>query len=185
MRQKVRAFEWKSVRSVFIALALVVFVLGLGIRLLDLTDPPLDFHAWRQFRSATIARGMYYVMASDVDPEARQVAENLGSQFEKLEPLISERIVALAYLAIGQEILWVARLFAIIYWMIGGVALYALAVRISSRAGAALSLGFYLLLPFGVIASRSFQPEPLMVMWILLATYAIFRWTETKIWRHL
>ncbi|MFV2043575.1 MAG: ArnT family glycosyltransferase [Anaerolineales bacterium] len=183
MRQQQRSFEWKSVRSVFLALALVVFVLGLGIRLLDLTDPPLDFHAWRQFRSATIARGMYYVMARDVDPEARQVAENLGSQFEKLEPPISERIVALAYLAIGQEILWIARLFAIIYWMIGGVALYALAVRISSHAGAALSLGFYLLLPFGIIASRSFQPEPLMVMWILLAAYATFRWTEAKLWR--
>jgi len=178
-----RNIEWKSARSVFIALALVVFVLGLGIRLLDLTDPPLDFHAWRQFRSATIARGMYYVMASDVDPDARQIAENLGRQFEKLEPPISERIVALAYLALGREILWIARFFAIIYWMIGGVALYALAVRISSHVGAALSIGFYLLLPFGIIASRSFQPEPLMVMWILLATYATFRWTETKIWR--
>ena len=183
MRQKFRTFEWKSVSGAFIALALAFFVLGLGIRLLDLTDPPLDFHAWRQFRSATIARGMYYVMASDVDPEARQIAENLSRQFEKLEPPISERIVALAYLAIGREILWIARLFAILYWMIGGAALYALAVRISSPVGAALSLGFYLLLPFGVIASRSFQPEPLMVMWILVATYAIFRWTEAKTWR--
>ena len=183
MRQKIRTFEWKSVRNVFLALALIVFILGLGIRLLDLTDPPLDFHPWRQFRSATIARGMYYVMASDVDPEARQVAENLSRQFEKLEPPISERIVALAYLAIGQEILWIARLFAIFYWMVGGVALYALAVRISSHVGAALSLGFYLLLPFGIVASRSFQPEPLMVMWILIATYAIFRWTEAKTWR--
>ena len=183
MMQKLRTLEWKSVRSVFIALALLIFILGLGIRLLDLTDPPLDFHAWRQFRSATIARGMYYVMDSGADPEARQVAENLGRQFEKLEPPISERIVALAYLAIGREVLWVARLMAIIYWMIGGVALYALAIRISSPVGAALSLGFYLLLPFGVIASRSFQPEPLMVMWILVGAYATYRWTESKTWR--
>ena len=82
MRQIIRSFEWKSTHSVFIALALAFFVLGLGIRLLDLTDPPLDFHAWRQFRSATIARGMYYVMASDVDPEARQIAENLGRPYD-------------------------------------------------------------------------------------------------------
>ena len=183
MRQKFSAVERKSVRSAFIALALMIFVLGLGIRLLDLTDPPLDFHAWRQFRSATIARGMYYVMDSSADLEARQVAENLGRQFEKLEPPISERIVALAYLVIGREVLWVARLLAILYWMIGGVALHALAVRISSPVGAALSLGFYLLLPFGVIASRSFQPEPLMVMWILVGAYATYRWTELKTWR--
>jgi hypothetical protein len=36
---------------------LVILVCGLGVRFFDLTDPPLDFAATRQLRSALIARG--------------------------------------------------------------------------------------------------------------------------------
>ncbi|HZW03329.1 MAG TPA: hypothetical protein VFF68_05355, partial [Anaerolineaceae bacterium] len=47
--------RWLAVASLILLLAA-----GLGLRLLDFTDPPLDVHAWRQLRSASIARGMYY-----------------------------------------------------------------------------------------------------------------------------
>ena len=39
---------------------LILFGLGFAIRMVDLTDPPLDFHPTRQLRSAIIARSMYY-----------------------------------------------------------------------------------------------------------------------------
>jgi len=48
-------------------------------------------------------------------------------------------------------------------WLLGGLALYALARRIASADGALVALLYYLFLDFGVIASRSFQPDPLMV----------------------
>ena len=44
----------------------LLFTFGLGIRLYDLTDLPLDFHPTRQLGSAVIARGMYY---QDLDPK--------------------------------------------------------------------------------------------------------------------
>ena len=49
-----------SRRSLLTLLALLVLLLGLGIRLVDLTDPPLDFHATRQLRSAILARAAYF-----------------------------------------------------------------------------------------------------------------------------
>ena len=45
---------------------LLLLLLGLGIRLLDLTDPPLDIHPTRQLHSALMARGMYYQGRTDV-----------------------------------------------------------------------------------------------------------------------
>jgi hypothetical protein len=44
------------------------------------------------------------------------------------------------------------------------------------------ALGYYLILPFAVQASRSFQPDPGMVMWIILSVYALYRWWEKPTW---
>ena len=91
------------------------FTIYLKLRFLDLDDPPLDFTAWRQLRSATIARGMYYDMLPDNGNLQQSLAISLGKSFEKLEPEIFERIVALSYLLIGKEILPIARVWAIIF----------------------------------------------------------------------
>jgi 4-amino-4-deoxy-L-arabinose transferase-like glycosyltransferase len=45
------------------------------------------------------------------------------------------------------------------------------------------ALAFYLFLPFGVFASRSFQPDPFMVMWMLLALYSLQCWSEGQKWK--
>ncbi len=166
---------------------LFVLLLGLGLvlRMLQLTTPPLDFHPTRQLRSAIIARGMYYQSLPDADPRLREIALNTWATMERYEPPILERIVASTYRVLGSEQLWVARLYSSLFWIIGGAALYALVRRMLSAGSALFSLGFYLTLPWGVIASRAFQPDPWMVMWILLAAYALYRWSENAFssWR--
>lgn len=165
--------------------ALFVLILALGgvLRFLDLTDPPLDFHPTRQLRAAIISRGMYYQMLPDADPAIRQKAIELWKFQELYEPQIFERVAALTYLVMGGEHLWVARVYAILFWLIGGAALYALARRMTTHWGALAGLAFYLVAPFGVSASRSFQPDPFMVMWLILATYALYRWSEAHTWK--
>lgn len=160
-------------------LVLLIIAVGLWVRLVDLTDQPLDFHPTRQLRSAIIARGIYYQSLSNVDVDVRNQAMLFWSSMEVYEPTIFEWLVAMTYRLIGSEQLWVARLYSCVAWLIGGLALYALLRRIFSPAAGVFSLGFYLLLPWGVVASRVFQPDPPMVMWILLSAYALFRWGET------
>jgi len=164
-------------------LAALLLLAGLGIRLYDLTDPPLDFHATRQLRDAVLARGIYYRYLPDPDPETYEVATSLANGIADYEPPIVEHIVAFTYLLAGGEHLWIARLYSILFWAIGGVALFALARRMTTPAGALFALGYYLLLPFAVYASRSFQPEPFMVMWLILTLYAAYRWSETRTWK--
>ena len=161
---------------------ILVFLAGFAIRVYDLQDPPLDFHAVRQLRSALISRSVYYQLDKTLDPDLRQKALVTAS-LEEYEPPIFEQIVGLTYFLIGSEKLWVSRIYLALFWSIGGWFLYLLLRRTASFYAALCSLAVYFSLPFSVIASRSFQPEPWMVMWILIAAYSILRWSETRSWK--
>lgn len=168
----------KNKYSRLLALIGVLFILGIALRLFDVTDPPLDFHAWRQLRSASIARKLYYDVLPTAGDELQEKASQLGS-FEPLEPPIFERMVALAYRLAGQEQLWIARVLAIVTWVLGGLPLYLLARRLTSPRGAVVSLAYYLFLPFSVIVSRSFLPDVPMTVMMLTSIYFIYRWAES------
>ncbi|MGD0005511.1 MAG: glycosyltransferase family 39 protein, partial [Anaerolineaceae bacterium] len=163
-------------------LLVVVFAMGLGIRLYDLKDLPLDFYAVRQLRSALIARSVYYQINPKMDLAQRQEALDT-SNLEIYEPPILEEIVGLTYEVIGSEQLWISRIYTSVCWLIGGLALFGLGRRFFSFDTLLVGLGFYFYLPFSVIASRSFQPDPWMVMWILVFAYTLNRWRETPTWK--
>ncbi len=167
-------------RVVFAILAGVLVLLGFLLRMVDLTDPPLDFHPDRQLRSAVIARGMYYQLSPSSDPDTRELAAELRAATPRYEPEIFERMVSVAYLLAGREVLWMARVFAAAFWMIGGLFLYLLARRMTTPVAGLVGLAYYLFLPFGVIASRSFQPDPFMVMWLLAAAFSWYQFADKR-----
>jgi hypothetical protein len=188
-----------KLQSIILWLAtLAVFALGLGIRLYDITDEPLDFHPTRQLRGAIIARGMYYDILPDADPDTKDKAIAFWFSTGQYEPSILEYIVSRTYLLIGGEHIWVARLYNSLFWIIGGIALFILTRSMlwDSRSkefpkrsyiiawiSALVALAYYLLNPFGVQASRTFQPDPGMVMWIILTIYALHNWSQTRSWK--
>jgi len=163
-------------------LPLILLLIGLGLRLVDLTDPPFDFHPTRQLRAAIIARGMYYEMLPGADPVLREQASTLRMALISYEPQVFERLVALTYLVAGGEHLWIARLYAILFWCLGGWFLFDLARRTVSWIGGLAALGYYLLLPLAVTASRSFQPDPLVTLWILASLWVAYRWSQARTW---
>lgn len=159
--------------------AALMLLLGFGLRMYDLTDQPIDFHPTRQLRSAIVARGMYYKMLPDADPALREQAINYWYSTGQYEPSILEYLTARVYLMLDGENLWVARVINSIFWVLAGLALFDLARRATSPAAALLALAYFMVLPFAVQASRSFQPDPGMTMWIVLAAYTLYRWSET------
>jgi 4-amino-4-deoxy-L-arabinose transferase-like glycosyltransferase len=161
----------------------LILILGFGIRLYDLTDPPLDFHSTRQFWSALIARGMYYEKL-DLAPEwQRDLAVSTWQGQPAIEPTIFETIVAATYGLVGDEIIWIPRIYAALFWVIGGLGLFFLARNMTSVDGGVIAVIFYLFLPFGAIASRSFQPDPLMVSALIWGWWGFFRWTKVRNWQ--
>ncbi len=155
-----------------------LLLLGFGLRLVDLNDPPLAFHPTRQLRSTLIARDIYYQILPNADPQKAELASTFRKRLGIYEPPIFESMVAVGYLFTGGESIAVPRVLNSIFWLLGGLALFGLARRFSADMGALLALTFYLVLPFGVEASRSFQPDPLMTSLFLGGFYALYRWME-------
>ncbi|MGW8142792.1 MAG: ArnT family glycosyltransferase, partial [Anaerolineales bacterium] len=162
---------------------IILFVLGFAIRMVDLTDPPLDFHPTRQLRSAIIARSLYYRSLPETDDWHRQVAVSQYTGEGIIEPLVMETIVATTYRVIGSDPVWVARIYSSLFWVIGGLGIYFLTSAMTSPDGGVLATAYYLFIPFGIIASRSFQPDPLMVMLIVFALWAVYYWYRKPSWK--
>ncbi|MBI1793532.1 MAG: glycosyltransferase family 39 protein [Chloroflexi bacterium] len=166
-----------SSRLTLIVTLIALFGLGLGIRLFDLTDLPLDFQPTRQLLSALKARGMFYQTAPNIPDWQRQMAIQQWKTKAEVEPEVFERIVAFTYRFTGEQ-LWVARVYSSLFWIVGGIFLFLLVRDLVSTDGAVIATAYYLFFPYAVIASRSFQPDPLMVMLIILFWWAVNRWAD-------
>ncbi|MBK6795149.1 MAG: glycosyltransferase family 39 protein [Anaerolineales bacterium] len=160
--------------------ALFILLLALGglLRLLDLTDPPLDFHTSRQLRNSLVAREIYYNALPSATDEQRQLATSFANAVGKYEPPVIETIVAYSYFLTGGENIAVARIWMTFFWLAAGVALFDLMRRIASPWAALIALAYYFVLPFSVQVSRSFQPDPLMTSAFVIGVYFLYRWSE-------
>ena len=166
-----------------IVIVVVILVCGFVTRLYDLTDPPLDYAAARQLRSAMIARGKYYASLEDVPEWQRDIARKQQNIHGMIEPEIIENITVATYQVVGGEYVWIARIYSSLFWVLGGLALYSLTRGMVSNDGAVVALVYYLFVPFGLVASRTFQPDPLMTAMIVTAWMAFYHWNRTSSWK--
>lgn len=160
----------------------LIFAVGLGLRLYDLSDPPLDFHPTRQVHSALIARGMYYEGQADDAAGRRELALALWQTEGQIEPPIFERLTAWTYGLVSQPDLRIPRLYAIFFWMVGAVFLTWLAIDMCGWGGGWVAALFFLVWPYGVVGSRAFQPEPLMIALMVMALWAAMHWERRGTW---
>jgi 4-amino-4-deoxy-L-arabinose transferase-like glycosyltransferase len=173
--------KWKKITA--IAAVLVIFLAGLGIRLYDLTDYPFDFHPTRQMHSYLIARGMYYENNPEIPQWQQEMAVQQWKAEGTIEPQLMERMTAFGYKLVGTDAFWIPRLLSILFWMAGSIALLLLCKELFSFKAGLVALMFYLFLPYGAIASRSFQPDPLMVAMIVFTWWGITRWQRLQNWK--
>src|SRR6266498_3045935 len=172
-------FSSRAARTLALVL---IFGIALAIRLYDLTDLPLDFHPTRQLLSAIKARGLYYETQPDgVSTWELETAIRQAKLKADVEPVVFERLVAFTYRFTGER-LWIARIYSSLFWLIGGIFLFMLVHNLVSFEGALFSTVYYLFFPYAIIASRSFQPDPLMVMLILAFWWMFSRWMQSPSW---
>ncbi len=164
-------------------LFIILLALGGLLRLLDITDPPLDFHPSRQLRNTLVARDIYYSLLPSASAEERDLAQTFASSVGRYEPPVVESIVAVTYFFTGGENIASARVWETLFWLLAGVALFDLMRRAVSPWAALIGLAYYLVLPFSVEASRSFQPDPLMTSAFVIGVYFLYRWSEEQTWK--
>jgi len=171
-----------SSRGLLAVTLVLLFGLGFGIRLYQLTNLPFDFQPTRQLLSMLKARGMYYATNPAGIPDwQRQMAIQQWKTRADVEPSIVENIVAFTYRFTG-EYFWIARIYSSLFWIIGGVLLFLLVRDLISTDGAVIATAYFLFFPYAVIASRSFQPDPFMVMSIVSFWWAFQCWTKKPSW---
>jgi 4-amino-4-deoxy-L-arabinose transferase-like glycosyltransferase len=143
-----------------------------------------------QYRSAMIARSIYFRLVDDI-PEWRRDANSNSLQNLTIknllvrEPPLTEFIAAAGYWLIGREDLRIPRLLITLYWLVGGFFLFKIAQRWTSCSAAIVATSFYLFVPIAVIISISFQVDSLMIMMFLISIHAILNYSDEQTWKKL
>lgn len=165
-----------TVKYLFALALALIFALSLAVRFFDLSAPLLDFHPTRQLFSAIRARGIYYQTLPNAPAWQRDLASRQMNNIDNIEPPIIENIAVFFYGYFGEQTAF-PRAFSVIFWVVGGIFLFLLACNLTgSPPGAASALALYMFIPYALRASRAFQPDPLMVMLIIIFWWAIVRW---------
>jgi hypothetical protein len=146
------------------ACLIALLILASSVRLSGLSDTFVSFHSTRQYHCALIARAFYYEITLPTNEPRRLVAERARAQQGRLEPPITESLVTFGYWLTRGEHIAIARVLGASFWIVGGGLLYSLAAQLFTPVAALWAAAYYLFLPFGIIASQSFQPEALMMM---------------------
>ena len=159
---------------------LFVFGLGFAVRMVGLTQPPLDFHATRQLHSAEIARGMYYQDLPSAPAWQRDFAVTGQLRRGVIEPQVMESLAAWSFGLLGGEELWVPRVLSSAFWVVGALFVYLTIRRWAGRVGGVAGAGFMLFAWYPVQASRAFMPDPLMVCLMAGTLWAGVGWASAR-----
>jgi 4-amino-4-deoxy-L-arabinose transferase-like glycosyltransferase len=166
-------------RSLALAvLAIVIAGVALVARWNHVNASPFDFAEARQLQDATLARGYYVLHLSAAPDWQRRVMRARLRDAQPIELPILPFATAIIFRLVGGEHLWIPRLLSALFWILGALFLYLLARRFTHGWAALLGVAIYLFLPFPLVASTSFQPDPLMVMLILASILATVRHHE-------
>jgi hypothetical protein len=170
-----------SGRKWWIAMA-GIFLLALGLRLPYMDEPPRDFWTVRQYYVPMLARAMYWEELPELPKWQQELGWAHKQAFQGREPPVMEWLAMPIYRAIGHFAIWPLRLTPMLSWMVGGIFLFLIVRRIHSSRAALLSALFFLLLPYGVTASRSLQPDSMMVMGLLVAIWSMLNYNDRPDW---
>ena len=132
----------------------------------------------REYTSAIFARAFYFRSNDQVENWRRDIAVITMNQQPVLEPPLVEYLVSLIYRVMGREEIYYARFLTGAFWLVGGVFMYLITKKLLSTEAALFATLYYLFVPMGVIISRSFQPDSLMMMLFLISLYALVLYFE-------
>ena len=111
--------------------AILILLAGLAMRLPHLDDPPLRFHATRQYWSALLARGLYVDHLRGLSP-AETAAARAAAPRVWIEPPLMEYLATIGYRLAGTN----RRdpVFIAVLWGTAGAALSRLAAQLDAAA---------------------------------------------------
>lgn len=150
----------------------IAILLGLAVffRVPQVTKEwPVPFCNEVQLTSALAARNLWLThYKKNLTADESKWLELKVGRF--VEPPLLQHLTAITYAIVGEEVPWVSGIFSSLFWLIGGFFLFRIARRaVGDQLGAITALAFYLLAPYSILLSMSFQPEALLVLGFLIS----------------
>lgn len=173
----------KSLSLPVAALLLLLLLLAAGVRVAGLKLGTPDFEPVRQYHSALIARYLQHMGDDSLPTWERQIINSTVQPIH--EPPVMESLAIAGYSLLGQEKLWIPRAFAALSWLCGGLILFFLLARLFPPNAALVGAAFFLLAPYGIGQSLSFQPDALVLALGLAACLSILNFHEDSSRRNL
>ena len=175
-----RAME--RLRPVAVPVVIGALLVGaLALRLPGITKPSIE---QRETQSAVRIRAWYLGEAHGLPEWKQRVLAELGDRSRLIEPPITDALTWLQWRVAGENF-WFPRLLSACYWVLGGIFLYLIGSRLTTREGALVALAFYLTWPFATLHSRLFMPDALLVGSLLAAAFTVIRYWEQPSLRRL
>src|SRR5919106_357832 len=132
----------------------------------------------REYTSAIFSRAFYFMSNDQVEDWRRDIAVITMNQQPVLEPPLVEYLVSLIYRVMEREEIYYARYLTGAFWLVGGIFMYLITKKLVSTDVALFATLYYLFVPMGVIISRSFQPDSLMMLLFLASLYLLINYFE-------
>ncbi len=178
----------KTVKYIEYVFLLVILVAAFGVRLYKIDNPLADWHSWRQADTAAVSRiymeeGINILTPRYYDISSIQTGLYNPSGYRFVEFPIFNVIHAvlakqfpLSHFVHSFEV-W-GRLVAIACALITTLYLFLLGQRLLGKWGGLITAAFYSFLPYNIYFTRVILPEPMTIMFAVIALYYFVRFTD-------
>ena len=167
-------------RQVEIGLLLTILLLTLGLRLIRIDSPLLDFHAHRQTQTASNTQGFAENTFNLFRPTFLLIdADGNAPGVTDMEFPIFQYILGMLGRVIGMNDL-MGRLFAAFFGVGVAAYTYLLTRRLFGAVAALGAVAFYTINPVSVFFNRTFQPDTMALFFFIGGIYYMRLWFETN-----
>lgn len=174
---------WRGAHSVPYWLLIGLMLAAFAWRMQGVTQWPMPFHPTLQYENALKTRSIWYQMKGESAlPEEQEWL--VGYQGRSKGIPIVEFCTAVVYLFAGGETRWVSGVFTSLLWIAAAGFLYAIVRRqLHSPHAAFAAACLFLLHPFTLVISRSFQHEAGQMLGYLFAWWWLAQHDAYADWR--
>lgn len=158
----------------------LIVLLALVIRLVMVWQPLVEVHTTRQVMTAMVARNFYYHGYNIFYPELDAPGE--GPYLYPVEFPLMPFITALLYGLTGGVHEVLGRLVAVAFSLGVMFPVYQLVTKYVNQRVARWSILLFAISPLSILYSRTFQPEPLMLLAFTCGLWLFDCWLDRQDW---
>jgi 4-amino-4-deoxy-L-arabinose transferase-like glycosyltransferase len=155
---------------------LAIMLIGIGLRLFNITAPLLDAHRWRQIDTAAMAR---YFDEDSLNPLYPQVNWGGPRGYVESEFPLVPWIAAILYRAFGPDETW-GRVTSVGFSAALIVAVYLLVTEMRGRPSGRAAAFLVAVSPAAVYYGRTFMPDTAMLFFSVAALLGFVRYLDTE-----